>query len=51
MIYLPRDYGCRWHTGGPEAREAFAIGAGIYFFITVDCREMYKPAPAPAPAP
>ena len=54
ILYLTHDYCCRWQSGGAAAREPFAVGAGIYFFVANECRQMYeasKPAPAPTPVP
>ena len=41
VIYLPHDHCCRWHTGGEGAREAFAVGTGVYFYVTIEGRKMY----------
>jgi hypothetical protein len=42
VIYLPEDLSCRWHVGGSGADDAFAAGAGIYFYVTVEARKMYE---------
>ena len=42
VIYLPHDQCCRWHAGGAEARESFAVGTGIYFYITIEGRKMFQ---------
>lgn len=66
VIYLPHDHCCRWHAGGERAAEAFAVGTGIYFYITIEAKKMYERAhpeavrrhppvpegePAPVPPP
>jgi len=42
VIYLPHDQCCRWHVGGKGADGAFAVGAGIYFYVTIEVRKMYE---------
>ncbi|HUW57445.1 MAG TPA: DUF4159 domain-containing protein [Planctomycetota bacterium] len=44
VIYLPHDHCCRWHMGGDRARSAFAVGTGIHFYVTIECRKMYERA-------
>ena len=44
IIYLPHDHCCRWHMGGDRARSAFAVGTGIYFYVTIECKKMYERA-------
>jgi len=44
VIYLPQDHSCRWHTGGPKARDAYAVGKGIYFYVTIEVRKMIQAA-------
>ncbi len=52
IIYLPKDFCCRWSAGGPGAREALTVGAGIYLYITNECRQMYlRTHPEPEPQP
>ncbi len=51
IIYLPHDYGCRWHSGGNSARESFAVGAGIYFFVVNEGQKMYEATHPKPPAP
>ncbi len=42
VIYLPHDHSCRWHTGGKRAREAFAVGTGIYCYVTLQGKNMIR---------
>jgi hypothetical protein len=64
VIYLPYDHCCRWHAGGTEARESYAVGTGIYFYVTIEGRKMFQhshpgtapktpevPEPEPKPEP
>ena len=62
VIYLPHDHCCRWHTGGTGAYEAYAVGTGIYFYVTIEAKKMYErahpgatptmpPVPEPEPVP
>ena len=62
VLFLPTDWSCRWTVGGAKAREAFEVGAGIYLYVTTDCRKMFLTAhpedaakaessAAPVPAP
>jgi hypothetical protein len=55
VIYLPHDQCCRWHMGGAGARESYAVGTGLYFYVTVEGRKMFlrsHPEAAPkTPAP
>ena len=60
IIYLPFGIARTWHLGGRRADRAYAVGTGIYFYVTIEARRMYerahperaKPRPArhePAP--
>ncbi|HUV38179.1 MAG TPA: DUF4159 domain-containing protein, partial [Planctomycetota bacterium] len=40
VIYLDRDHCCRWHVG--VSQEAFAVGTGIYLYVTTDARKMFE---------
>ena len=62
VIYLPHDQCCRWHAGGTEAYSSYAVGTGIYFYVTIEVKKMYQrdhpaaappatPVPEPVPAP
>ena len=51
VIYLPHGQCRNWHLGGTRAREAFAVGTGIYFYVTIECRKMYERAHPEAAAP
>ena len=63
IIYLPYGIARSWHLGGKRAAGAYAVGTGIYFYVTQEARRMYdrahpevvKPTPATptpgAPAP
>jgi hypothetical protein len=42
VIYLPTDQCCRWQVGGSEAAESFAVGTGIYFYVTIEGRKMFE---------
>jgi len=44
VIYLPNDQCCLWHMGGAGARSAYALGSGIYFYVTIEIRKMYEDA-------
>ena len=44
VIYLPNDQCCRWQVGGAGARESFAVGTGIYFYVTIEGRKMFENA-------
>jgi hypothetical protein len=46
VIYLPHDQCCLWQVGGTEARSAFAVGSGIYFYVTMEVKKMYEDAHA-----
>ena len=44
ILFLPADSSCRWHKGGPDARDAYEAGAGIYLWVSVDGRKMFEAA-------
>jgi len=42
IIFLPHGIARPWHLGGSRAREAYAVGTGIYFYVTIEGRKMYE---------
>lgn len=44
VIYLPHGHCRRWHLGGVGSRKALAVGTGIYFYVTTECKKMYERA-------
>ena len=52
VICLPTDQCCQWQAGGSGAKQSFAVGTGIYFYVTIDCRKMFlNPTTTPATTP
>jgi hypothetical protein len=47
VIYSPTDLCCRWHAGGDRARDAFAVGANIYFFVNKQNPKAAEPVTEP----
>jgi len=41
VIFLPEDYCCRWHVGGTGALPALEVGSSVYYFVTIEGRQMY----------
>jgi hypothetical protein len=42
VLFLPHDSCCRWHQGGSDSRASYAIGTGIYFYVTIEGRKMFQ---------
>ncbi|HUV38180.1 MAG TPA: DUF4159 domain-containing protein [Planctomycetota bacterium] len=60
VIYLPYGIARSWHLGGERADSAYAVGTGIYFYVTIEAKRLHelthpekaRPAPAtPQPEP
>ena len=49
IIYLPDGIARNWHLGGKRALPYDAVGAGIYFYVTTECRKMFERERATAP--
>ena len=42
ILYLPHGIARNWHLGGKGADRYFAVGAGIYLYVTTDARKMFE---------